>query len=294
MANLIKFREGEASFVRWIKRRIEQNKNFLSITKGSTGVGKSYANLSMAYELDNDFEIRQVAFSFKEFMEILNSDWFAKKKWKQIIFEELQISAYNRNWQSLTNKLINYLFTTFRNQNVILYINTPYEDFLDSQTLKLIHAIFDCRGINRKENVQIVRPSILQYNSRMKKTYYHCLRVIRNGRTRKLKKWEISKPPKELIKPYEVKKTAFVNNLKASIERQINKLNEREEEQPKSEFEGKKQLLKEHIGVLDCWKQGIFSQTEIAKMLNKSQGAISRNELSMRKRGYMKEEYSCL
>lgn len=197
--------------------------NFM-ITKNS---GKSWGMLSLAYNIDPEFSIDQVAFSFREVMTIINSDWFKKKKWKIILFDEPQTDISNRAWQSLTNKLMNYLVSTFRHQNIVLLFATPYSDFIDSQTKKLIHCVFDVRGHSRKTKKAQIRPKLLQYNSKMKKFYEHSLYVIDRGGYNKLTMMFIDEPPKHLIKPYEEKKTAFTDALNKDIQRQLDALAEK-------------------------------------------------------------------
>jgi len=222
MKNIIMYREGEQSWILWIKKRIKNNLNFLAIAEGPTGIGKSWAMISVAYDIDNSFETRQVAFSLKDVMEILESDWFNKKKWKIIVFDEAQCDISNRKWQSRINRLMNYLLSTFRHRNIILLFTSPYMDFLDSQTLKLLHCKFEIRGHNRKTKQTQIRPKLLQYNSKMKKFYEHSLFVIKNRKYHKQVNWIINKPPQHLIDPYEKDKVEFTTELNKKIMRDLN------------------------------------------------------------------------
>jgi len=183
MKNMIMYKKGESSWVRWIKKRITHNLNFVSLAQGPTGIGKSWAMLKLAYDIDSTFTIDQVAFDFKGVMEIINAEWFKKKKWKIIIFDEAQTSISNRQWQSKANKLMNYLLSTFRHQNIIFLFTSPYSDFLDSQSMKLLHCVFDCKGWNKKTKKSTMRPKLLQYNSKMKKFYEHSLYAIKKTGT---------------------------------------------------------------------------------------------------------------
>jgi len=124
MMNLVMWKEGEDSVSRWIKKRINQNLNLNALAIGETGIGKTYVMLSVAYNLDPNFSINQVAFNFRDVMNIINSDWFNKLKYKIILFDEVQVSFNSRTWQSLTNKLMNLLMSTYRHQNVIINDNS--------------------------------------------------------------------------------------------------------------------------------------------------------------------------
>ena len=217
MKNLVLHRPDEDSWITFIKKRINNNLNFLAIAEGETGIGKSWSMMSIAHSIDPTFEASQVVFSFKGVMELLNSEDFMKKKWKIIVFDESQTDISNRAWQSLTNKLMNFLLSTFRHRNVILLFTSPYSDFLDSQTMKLMHCKFEVRGHSRKTQLTQIRPKILQYNSTLKKFYYHSLHVIKDKKVHKLVFWNVRKPPEHLIEPYEKAKLEFTTKLNKEI-----------------------------------------------------------------------------
>lgn len=241
MKNMIMYKQGEHSWIRYIKMRIRANLNFLALAEGSTGAGKSWAMLSVAYLIDPTFDIRQVAFSFKEVMKIINADWFKKKKWKVILFDEPQTSISNRQWQSLANRLFNFLLSTFRHQNVILLFATPYADFIDVASQKLLHCKFEVKGHSVKTNLTTIRPKLLQYNSRMKKFYEHSLYVMHKGKaggSTKLVKWNVPKPPQHLIDPYEEKKSAFTHSLNKDIECQLDTMETKQKEKDNPTIEG--------------------------------------------------------
>ena len=292
MKNLIMYKKGNLSWVLWIKKRILNNLNLNSITTGETGVGKSWFDLSLAYSIDKTYESRQVVFSFKQLMNVLNSEWFNKKRWKIIIFEEVQTSISNRAWQSLINKLFNYLLSTYRHKNIILLMNSPYSDFIDSHSKKLIHVIFEVKGHNSKTRMTNVRPKIMQYNSKLKKFYEHSLYVIRDGRTIKQADLFIDKTPKHLIEEYEKAKIEFTGNLNKEIESELNSLeSENNINAKKKEIKILKPLTELQQKILECWKEGMI-QKDIVKKLKKAQSCISESEKYMRNKGYYKETYT--
>lgn len=277
MKNIIKYKKGESSWVNWIKKRIKNNLNFLCDAEGPTGIGKSWSLISVCYMIDPEFESRQIAFSFKQVMEILNSDWFMKKKWKIILFDEAQTDISNRTWQSLTNKLMNFLLSTFRHRNVILFFTSPYSDFLDSQTRKLIHCKFEIRGHNKRTKKTHIRPKLMQYNSKLKKFYEHSLFVIKNGRYNKLVNWYVPKPPQHLIEPYEKAKIEFTDKLNRDIMQELQSLEKKDNRKPLTELQEQIQSL---------WEKGITKHKDIAKRLKKDRTHITRNLQFMRRKGY--------
>lgn len=221
------FKRGEDAWITYIKNRIKSNLNFIAIAEGSTGIGKSWAMLSVAYQIDPDFTIDQVAFSFKSVMQIINDKEFQKKKWKVVFFDEPQTQISNRAWQSLTNRLLNYLVSTFRHQNIVLLFATPYSDFIDSQTQKLLHCKFVVKGHSRQTKLTTIRPKLQQYNSQMKKFYNHSLMVSSKKGVFKMTQWKVTRPPQHLINPYEQKKTDFTSGLNREILQQLEEVDKK-------------------------------------------------------------------
>lgn len=288
--NVVMYKEGEPSWITWIKKRIKkENKNFIALFQGPTGVGKTWAALSVAAMIDEEFNVDQVAFSLKELMQIINADWFKEKKWKIVIFDEPQITISNRKWQSTMNQMMNYLLSTFRHQNIILFFCSPYRDFLDSQSMKLLHCIYECRGVDTKKNMSRLRGKLQQYNSKMKKTYEHSLQVIRGSRYNPLTIWGVPKPPQELIDPYEQKKEDFTSNLNKEILQKI------EAEQDKSESD-----KEEPIGSLRDNELQLYNyikenpnklQIEYARELGLSTPKVSRLVKKIEKKGVYVRKY---
>lgn len=289
MKNLIMYKEGEDSFIRWIKKRIVNNLNFICLFQGSTGIGKTWSAIAMAEMIDNDFNINQVVFDFKELMSVINSDWFMKKKFKIIIFDEPQITISNRNWQSINNKLMNYLLSTFRHQNVILVFCSPFVDFLDSQSMKLLHCIFECVGVNKKTKLSRVRPKIQQYNSYLKKTYQHPLYVIKGKRVFPLRDWYVPKPSMKLIEEYEAKKTAFTSGLNKDIMNKLAEISEKEKPKDEKLKEARKPLTAQQEKVMKVLANHKYS--DASKIIGMSISLMSAHKKYAMKKGYTLEEF---
>ena len=294
MKNIVMYKKGEQSWITWIKKRIAHNLNFISLFQGATGIGKTWSAISVAEMIDKDFSVNQIVFDFRELMDVINSDWFKEKKWKIIIFDEPQITISNRNWQSATNKLMNYLLSTFRHQNVILIFCSPYVDFLDSQSMKLLHCIFECVGVNKKKELSRVRPKIQQYNSYLKKTYQHPLYVIRNKKAVPLRDWYIPKPSDELVELYEQKKTAFTSKLNQDILKTMDKLSGKTEQEEQDNatdnrkpLTEKQQKTMEVLANLEC--ENKFEEAH--KILGLSLSTIHQHKKLAEKKGYKLEEF---
>lgn len=305
MKNLILKREGEFAWVTWIKKRIDNNMNFLAIFTGPTGSGKTWSTLSVAHMIDPDFDPReQLSFNFSGLMNAINKcndkeSNLGEKKYKVLIFDEAQTSVNKRDWQSRVNKLFLYLLSTFRHQNIIILFNSPYSDFLDSATMKLIHAEFEVKGWDKKEKKAHINPKLLQYNGKLQKFYEHRLYVSHRGEkgANKLEYWFIPCPPKHIIDPYEEMKSAFTSKLNEQITRELRAITLQEEASLIDE--PTKELNPESMQP-DVWEEaslGYRTQEELRKRMEKRMNKpvnislLSANIMSMRKKGWDIRKY---
>ena len=215
------------SLVRYIHRRIKNNKNFLATITGPTGSGKSWSALSMAELIDKDFTVKRVIFKARELMKLINEENL--KPGSVIVWDEAGIDLSNRNWQSVTNKMLNALLQTFRHKNFILFFTVPYHDFIDVASKKLFHADFETQKINKNQEVVIIKPKLLQYNSNLSKWYRKYLKVSIDGKIVKIRKWAVPKPSDNLIKAYEEKKNIFTKALNKEIDKQLEDLEPKEQ-----------------------------------------------------------------
>ena len=276
MKNLIMHRKGEDSVVTWIKKRIRLNLNFLSLTTGEPGNGKSYFDLSIAEMIDPDFNPeKQIVFTPLEFMQAINGfngkdEELAKKEYKVLMVEELQKSAGRRKWQSKINEQINIIVSTFRNQHIIVLFNSPYSSLIDSNTVKMLHAKIETRGWRKKDGKSAARFKILQYNDKLSKMYEHSLYIIKDGNVSKMDGlWIVNKPSKRVTEVYERKKTEFTD---------------RTNREATTEFAKMEKGLQEKVGIeMEPNQQEIYItyhtktplQLEISKILGKNQSTIS-------------------
>lgn len=194
------------------------------MTTGQTGSGKSWSNLAICEAIDPTFNINRVVFRGKELMDLINSGKLPDRRGNTFLFDEAGIDMSARSWQSVTNKMLNFLLQTFRHKCFILLFTTPYEDFVDSATRKLFHAEFRTQGIDFNRDCVRLRPKLLQYNPEMKKFYKKYLRVVTPNGVRPLEIWRVFKPSEKLVKEYEEKKTKFTTELNINIGRQLHKV----------------------------------------------------------------------
>jgi hypothetical protein len=278
MKNLIMHKKGEDPYILWIKKRIRLNLNFLSITTGTGGNGKSWFDLAIAEKIDPAFNPeKQIAFTFTEFMNSLNGcngddEELKKKKYKVIMFDEIQISISKREWQSRINKLFNYITSTFRHQNIIVLINSPFADFIDSNTMKLLHAKIETRGWRKSDNKSAARFKILQYNDKLSKMYEHSLYLIKGKGVLKLDgSWILDRPSKRTIDVYERRKTEFTQRLNKNITKEIAEI-----EGGINEEEKEIEMLPGHKDIYTIYHTKSHIQKEIGEFLGISAQDVSK------------------
>ena len=269
----------EKYWITYIRQRISKNQNFLGFISGQTGSGKSWASLSLAEQLDNDFNEKNVVFNAEELMDLINAGTL--KRGSVIVFEESGVEFNNKSWASITNKTINYLLQTFRHKGFILIMNSPYMDFLDSGMRKLFHAEFQTISIDRNKGSCKLKPQLLEYNARHSKMYYKRLQVRTLKGFVPISFLNVCKPSPELINVYEAKKTAFTTKLNNDISEMLRL--DRLKKIPKELRPVN--LTNVQTETLDMLKKG-FNRNDIIEARGIDKAAISRTMQSLNRLGY--------
>lgn len=208
-----------------IQTRIARNKNYMGIACGEPGSGKSFAALSIAQTIDPSFNIDRIAMgNSEEFVEILNQKL---KKGNVVMFDEAGVGIPTREWQSIGNKLINYILQTFRYENLVCLWTVPSFKMIDSQSRTMFYGYIEPTFIDFNRQVSIVKYMKIQYNPRggQKDQYFHY--HTRNGVP--IKRVEIPVPTETLIQEYESKKKKFAAKLKSQALDEIRNLNIKKE-----------------------------------------------------------------
>jgi len=265
------------TWIKYILSRIAKNKNFLAIATGQTGSGKSYSCLSIAEQLDKEFNIDRIVFSAIECLHLIKSGKL--KKGSVIVYEEGGVNFSSKTWQSQTNINLGYLFQTFRSDNYIVLFNSPDTSFLDSTMRKLFHAEFTTTGIDYTTNECLLKAILFQWNARYNKMYFHRLKGLNSkGQYVPINIWRVNKPSQTLIEQYEIKKKQFNDKIKEIAEQKIKEQFEKDKPKDKEMTDNQKQ-------VFDLLCQG-NSIIDISKMLNRHIVSVYQSVRSIRKRGY--------
>ena len=231
-------------FNSYIFKRIEMNKNFLGIITGQTGSGKSWSALSLGETLDSDFDINNVCFSQKEFMDLVNGKTKQLKKGSVLVFDEMQVTMSHLTYQSLQAQLLNYVLQTFRYRNFILLMTSPHFSFINASARKLFHSRMETVKIDFKNNKTHLKPFLLQVNQDDGSVYRKYLRIwTKETGVVPLKRLKLDKPSPDLIKAYEEKRKQFARDLNEKIAKQLEDIDQKA--QPK-------QLTLKQEQITDC------------------------------------------
>lgn len=281
----MKIKKTDKKWIKYIKRRINNNKNFLCMVTGPTGSGKSWATLSICEQLNEDFSVGRIVFKGSELMVLINSKELEHKKGIAILWDEAGIGLNAKNFMSVANRVLNYLIQTFRHRNFILFFTSPHIDFLDSATRKMFHARFETVTIDKVNKEVLIKPKLLQYNSDMKKYYQRYLKY----QFEKVEIWRIPKPSQELIDAYENKKNAFTKELNMEIQSKLTKIEKKDsEEVDKEEVIGHPI----QVAIIECWKRGITKQLDISSITGFPQPTICSHIKTLGKKGIYENLYT--
>jgi len=201
---------------KWKYRIVRLNKNLLIIIVGATGSGKSFCALTIAKMIDPTFTVKErVVFNVEDFMKLLNSGKL--KKGNVIIWDEAGVGLPAREWYSISNKAINYVFQTFRHLNLCVIFTTPSFEYIDKQTRILFHVVIETVKIMFNKNQEIVKVKENKYNPTFGKPYkqYYWVKGVKKERT------NIGKPTKQMIKEYEELKKEFSKVLREDVEKDV-------------------------------------------------------------------------
>ena len=220
--SLQEYKEQDNYFDKWCNRikdrLLNKNQNWLGSIIGGTGSGKTYAALSIArYLVGDSYDVsKYVVFNAKQFMTVLTSDYI--KAGDMIIWDEAGVGMSSKDWYSLQNKLINYVFQTFRHRNIAVLFTMPAMKFLDNSARLLMHANLETVHIHRKEELNQIKVFDVEYNNKVDKVYYKfpCF-IDEDGNSATLKYLYVKKPKAKDVNVYEKMKEEYTTNLNKDI-----------------------------------------------------------------------------
>lgn len=218
------------SLFKWFRKRtLDLNKNVIMAVVGSPGAGKSYLCLRIGEKMGElngrPFDIRNCSRDLEEFMERVNAGEL--KTGDVLILEEVGVNISSRDWAAKVNKLINYVFQTFRDKNLVVLLNVPDIRMLDSNTQRILHGVIQPKGVDVKRKICKLMVKLRQHNFQNHKDYWKFLRVMNNRKVKKIKSMILHKPSDELCAIYEERRSEFTDQLNKRVAREITEENEK-------------------------------------------------------------------
>lgn len=221
----------ENSIIRYIANRVlRNNKNMLVALTGQVGSGKSWSGLSMCEMYSKltgipfDPSVHVIS-SLKELLKLITSKDVDKnvRVGTAILFDEPQVEANSRAWQSEVNQAFNALMSTFRNQRLVVFFALPYLEMIDKQSRILFMGEFRVEGFDRNTKITTIKPRFLEWN-KSKEEFYRKRLIIEfavEGKVKrnsiKLHNWHIPKPSDSVVEVYEAIKKKFSDDLNKKL-----------------------------------------------------------------------------
>ena len=207
--------------------------NWFGTSIGMPGLGKSTSLIKMMYELQVDpktlernFDPReQVVFSIKDFIRRVQATDGDKDPGRCILFDEIEIEANSRGWDSISKQL-ELTVSTMRFKKNIIGASLPHERQLLKSVRRLRNVRVFCKSVNHDQGYVYAKYHNLVYdmtadtqnsNSKDAKNYFPRLNLnTPNGvRPFKVVGVKIRKPPNKIIRPYKKMKVEFLNDFYA-------------------------------------------------------------------------------
>ena len=254
--------------IQQVQRRLwKKNKNWLGIITGQTGSGKSWSALSMAEKIDPDFDTSKVVLEPENFLKNV-----AERTWGQgdvVIFDEAGAGMSAKAHMTKKNRIIDQVLQTFRRQNIAVIFTVPSKSNVDKSVRRLLHTYIETKGIDYKNNRNLLKWLEMDYNQKTDKIYYkYPKRKNSEGAIRKIKTVKMGKPSEDLIEQYESKRTKFQDRKNKEF---YDEIKEQVDDSDNSSSKSKKERIMEELE-----DQEDPSTKQLAKKYNTDQSYVSQ------------------
>ena len=200
--------------LQWFLRRLKKNQNAIVVFPGGTGSGKSLTAIRLGQLLDPDFNASRIVFTVKDFLALVNSNL---KSGSVIIFDDAGLGINAREWRSKHAMVFGMLTQGFRYKQIITIITVPSLGFIEKQSRKLVHLIFESSDIQGKPKPKLVSENPFNPDWSLKK-----YPVIQRGYDGiKIPGVKFKLPDEELVKEYEKSKSQYMDSRFKGFEDQL-------------------------------------------------------------------------
>lgn len=271
--------ENENPWVTYCKNRVKRNNSLNIVVTGEVGTGKSWGIINFAKMYNPDWSLDYCYFSASKFVKDLHAGKF--KPGDFILFDEAGIDLNSMSWQNELNRALNLIFQTMRHRRLIFAMTVPYLSFIQKGVRKLITAEFV--AVKRtKDNFNIIKPRIVEYNGRLDKSYIKRL-MVKSKSGVYVDFIKVPRTDLTFLNEYEKLKTSFTDKL---YEEQAKRLETYENKKAGLEIKGSKRLTPKEVETFGYLMQG-RTQKEIHELLGVAQSTINERVQNIRAKGYV-------
>jgi hypothetical protein len=212
------------------KRIYRQDRNVLAIFCGATGTRKSGSAISFCDNMDvsrdnkRRFNNTRIVFKAQDFIKLVQSNL---PKGSAILWDEAGVDNDAREYYTKKNKLIKYVFQTFRYKNYLVVLTVPDLKSIDIGTRKLMHLYFEMYDSQSLPNHSAGKVEWIQTNPKEGKLYFKSPRFWgKDGIYRKLGTYYIPKPRPELELPYKQFKDVSASQWYSDFNKELDYMDE--------------------------------------------------------------------
>lgn len=152
--------------LQWFLRRLQKNQNAIVVFTGGTGSGKSLTAIRLAELLDPGFSASRIVFTVKDFVKLVNSNLGSGSV---IVFDDAGLGINSREWRAKHAKIFGMLTQGFRYKQIITIITVPFLGFIEKQSRKLVHLVFESTDTQGKPKPKLISENPYDPEHPMKK-----------------------------------------------------------------------------------------------------------------------------
>jgi hypothetical protein len=236
---------------------INNDMNYLVVVTGPTRSGKSGLAVRLGELIDSKFSARHIVTTPEDFMALIDDP--TVKKGSVILWDEIGVEYYSRDFYTDRNKSLNHVFQTMGHKNLVIIVTTPAKSYLDSHLQKLMNVYIETQ--KREKNYIRAKFLFTQYNSRFDKTYYKRPQIWRDGIPCVVEVMDFKRCAPKLWSSYLAKLTKYKNELSKKNRNQIEQRARNETAAARSNDDIIREVLKhkrEYYNRIKRIKQGLI------------------------------------
>lgn len=203
--------------IKW--RMKTKKKTWLGSCIGESGDGKSYGGIRIAELIDPNFNATRIALDPLRFLEILKT---GLPPCSVVLFDEAGINLSAKEFQTMNNRLINYVVQAFRKKRIAVIFTMPTMKLLDKASRELCNSIIYLQNVDMKNKMSEAKWYNIQMNHRTGKSYEKSPRYIdpKKGLT-VVPTVNIRLPNSKTLEEYEKMKDGFIDGLTEDVYKSV-------------------------------------------------------------------------